>query len=123
MTHVQLLTPDAKQDQHTTARRAESARQIVTATNNGSDWAVEFRHRPNDSRSYLHFPAVSVALRISFSGFNPESQNRGLMQIMLLCLGGWIAANLIIAGMWTAFRLWRARTADALMHSVFRRAL
>ena len=59
---------------------------------------------------------------------NPDSQNRrrpgGLMQTVLLCLAGWIAANLIIAAVWTVCCLWpRRRGADALMESAFRRAL
>jgi hypothetical protein len=58
----------------------------------------------------------------------PDSQNRktggGLMQTVLLCLAGWIAANLIIAAVWTVYCLWpRRRVADALTESAFRRAL
>ena len=36
------------------------------------------------------------------------------MQTVLLCLLGWIAANLIIGAVWTAYCLWpRRRDADA----------
>ena len=46
------------------------------------------------------------------------------MQTVLLCLGGWIAASFIIAGMWTVYCLWPGRReVEALMQSGFRRAL
>ena len=118
---------DAKQDQHTTARRAESARQIVTATNNGSDCAVEFPLQTAVALTYIsrwtNFKrSTSLAFLRQHAGSRRSAELGGLMQTVLLCFGGWIAANLIIAGMWAAFRLRRTRTADGLMHSVFRRA-
>src|SRR5262245_2122555 len=58
---------------------------------------------------------------------NPEcrtGEDGGLMQTVLFCLLCWIAANLVIAGVWTLYCL-RPRRQDApdLMSRGFRRAL